>query len=110
MNVVFLFAIMFCFLYILAMGGAFQKTLKSLEYNKILEELANFTRCFYSKRLCIDLTPAKEVSEIQTMLNYTKEALQILDNAIDIPLDYIINIEEIDLRPEYFAEDELIDF
>ena len=110
MDVVFLFAIMFCFLYILAMGGAFQKTLKSLEYNKILEELANFTRCFYSKRLCIDLTPAKEVSEIQTMLNYTKEALQILDNAIDIPLDYIINIEEIDLRPEYFAEDELIEF
>ena len=98
----------FCIIYF--MSGAYQKTLKSLEYNKVLEEMANYTRCYYSKTLCLDLQPLKEVSEIQTMLNYTKEAVSVLDNALDIPLDFIINVEEIDLRPEFFSEDELIDF
>ena len=92
------------------MSGAWQKTLKSLEYGKVLEELANFSRCYYSKRLCTDLSPSKEVSEIQTMLNYTKEAKSVLDMAIDIPLDYIIDLENVDIRPEYFSEDEIIDF
>ena len=92
------------------MGGAYQKTLKSLEYNKVLKELSIFARCDYSKRLCLDLLPMKEVSEIQTMLNYTKEAVAVLDNALDIPLEYVVNIDTIDLRPEYFSEDEIIDF
>lgn len=92
------------------MSGAWQKTLKALEYDKILEELSNYTRCDYSKRLCLDLEPMKDVSQIQTMLNYTKEALQILNNAMDIPLDYVINIEDFDFRPEYFGEGDIIDF
>ena len=92
------------------MGGAYQKTLKALEYDKILQELANYTRCNYAKRLCLDLEPSKDTSTIKTMLSYTKEAMSILNNAIDIPLDYVINLNEIDLKPEYFIEDELIDF
>ena len=92
------------------MTGAYQKTLKSLEYDKVLEELANLTRCEYSKRLCLDLQPSKEISEIQTMLNYTKEAVKVLDNALDIPIEYVINPENVDFRTEYFSEDELIDF
>ena len=92
------------------MGGAYQKTLKALEYDKILQELANYTRCNYAKRLCLDLEPSKDISTIKTMLSYTKEAMSILNNAIDIPLDYVINLDEIDLKPEYFIEDELIDF
>lgn len=92
------------------MGGAYQKTLKALEYDKILQELANYARCNYAKRLCLDLEPSKDTSTIKTMLSYTKEAMSILNNAIDIPLDYVINLDEIDLKPEYFIEDELIDF
>lgn len=92
------------------MGGAYQKTLKALEYDKVLEELSNLSRCDYSKELCLDLTPYKEKETIQTMLNYTKEALNILDMAIDIPIEYVINLKNIDLRPEYFSEEELIDF
>lgn len=92
------------------MGGAYQKTLKALEYDKILQELANYTCCNYAKRLCLDLEPSKDTSTIKTMLSYTKEAMSILNNAIDIPLDYVINLDEIDLKPEYFIEDELIDF
>ena len=97
-------------MYILTMGGAYQKTLKALEYDKVLEELSNYTRCDYSKELCLDLTPDKEINTIQTMLNYTKEALDILNNAIDIPLEYVIKLKNINLKPEYFVETELIDF
>ena len=92
------------------MTGAYQKTLKSLEYDKVLNELANYSRFYYSKRLCLDLSPSKEVSEIQTMLKYTKEAVDVLNMAIDIPVEYIIDLENVDLRPEYFSEDEIIDF
>ena len=92
------------------MDGAYQKTLKSLEYDKVLNELANYSRCYYSHQLCIDLEPSKEVSEIQTMLNYTKEAKSVLDMAMDIPLEYLINPEEVDFKSEYFSEAELIDF
>lgn len=96
--------------YISIMGGAYQKTLKALEYDKILDELSNFSRCDYSRELCLDLSPDKEVRTIQTMLNYTKEAFDILNKALDIPIDYVINLKNIDLRPEYFVETELIDF
>ncbi|MCD8377542.1 MAG: endonuclease MutS2 [Candidatus Gastranaerophilales bacterium] len=92
------------------MGGAFQKTLKALEYDKIIEELSHFARCDYSRRLCSDLLPDKDIAGIQTMLNFTKEALNILDNALDIPVEFVINLDTIDLRPEYFIETELIDF
>lgn len=92
------------------MGGAYQKTLKALEYDKVLQELSKYTRCDYAKRLCLDLEPSKDTSTIKTMLSYTKEAMSILNNAIDIPLEYVINLDNIDLKPEYFIEDELIDF
>ena len=92
------------------MGGIYQKTLKSLEYDKVLEELANLSRCNYSKTLCLDLQPEKNVSIIQTLLNYTKEAVNILNQAIDIPIEYVIDLNKIDFRPEYFSETELIDF
>jgi len=91
------------------MEGAWQKTLKSLEYDKILEELSHYAKCDYSKQLCFDLEPMKEVSQIQTMLNYTKEAYNLLNLAMDIPLDFVVNLKDVDLKQEYFSETELID-
>ena len=92
------------------MDGPYQKTLKSLEYDKILEELANYSKCFYSKKLCLDLEPLKNAEEIQTMINYTKEAVNVLNNAIDIPIETVINSEEIDYKQGFFSETELIAF
>lgn len=91
------------------MEGAWQKTLKSLEYDKILEELSHYAKCDYSKQLCFDLEPMKEVSQIQTMLNYTKEAYNLLNLAMDIPLDFVVNLKDVDLKQEYFSETGLID-
>lgn len=92
------------------MGGIYQKTLDSLEYPKVLNELANFSRCNYSKELCLNLLPEKKPEIIQTLLNFTKEALDILNQAVDIPLEFVIDLSKIDFKPEYFAETELIDF
>ena len=92
------------------MGGIYQKTLDSLEYPKVLNELANFSRCNYSKELCLNLLPEKKPEIIQTLLNFTKEALDILNQAVDIPLEFVIDLSKIDFRPEYFEETELIDF
>jgi DNA mismatch repair protein MutS2 len=92
------------------MSGIYQKTLNSLEFPKILEELSHFSKCKYSKQLCLDLKPEKRIEIIQTLLNYTKEAYNILNNAIDLPLEFVIDIDKIDFRPEYFSETELIDF
>lgn len=92
------------------MGGIYQKTLDSLEYPKVLNELANFSRCNYSKELCLKLLPEKKPEIIQTLLSFTKEALNILNQAVDIPLEFVIDLSKIDFRPEYFEETELIDF
>ena len=92
------------------MDGISQKTLKALEYDKILEELVNFTKCEYSKQLCLNLKPYDELKIIQTMLDYTKEAQNILNTALDIPVEFVIDLEKIDFNSEYFNEDELINF
>ncbi len=92
------------------MGGIYQKTLDSLEYPKVLNELANFSRCNYSKELCLNLLPEKKPEIVQTLLSFTKEALNILNQAVDIPLEFVIDLSKIDFKPEYFEETELIDF
>ena len=85
-----------------------QKTLKALEFDKITEELSHYSKCKNSYMLCQNLKPRNDVKVIQTMLNYTKEALNILNNAVDIPLDFVIS--QIDVNNEYYIETELIDF
>ena len=92
------------------MGGIYQKTLEALEFPKVLSELSKFSRCIYSKNLCLDLKPEKNAEVIQTLLKYTKEAIDILNLATDIPLEFVIDLNKIDFRPEYFAETEIIDF
>ena len=92
------------------MGGIYQKTLEALEFPKVLSELSKFSRCIYSKNLCLDLKPEKNAEVIQTLLKYTKESIDILNLATDIPLEFVIDLNKIDFRPEYFAETEIIDF
>lgn len=92
------------------MSGVFQKTLKALEYDSILKELSNYSRFYYSKKLCLDLTPSKEPDEIQTLLNYTKEAFNVLNMAMDIPIEFIIDLDDVELNYQYFSEEDIIDF
>ena len=68
-----------------------QKSQKSLEYDKILAELAVFSKTDQSKFLCLDLTPLVRFDDIKSSLTYTAEAKMILDKACDIPIEKIQN-------------------
>lgn len=87
------------------------RTLKALEYDKVLEKLSNYAKTAQSKRLCLDLKPFNEVLDIQEQLLYTYEAKKIFDNAIDIPIDFVAEISEIEknLNLSYLSEEEIVD-
>ena len=77
-----------------------QKSQKSLEYDKILTVLANFAKTEQSRKLCLDLTPFVRFEDIECELQYTREALNILDMAHDIPIDRIISFSKIKEKKE----------
>lgn len=85
------------------------KTLLALEYDKILEKLADCSKIEQSKALCFSLTPFFKREDIQMALDYTSEALKILDSALDIPIDFVMDIKDLLNKKEYFIEEELID-
>lgn len=52
-----------------------EKTLKVLEYNKIIEMLSSHATSYDGKMLCVKLTPYDDIEIIKTNLAYTKDAL-----------------------------------
>ena len=68
-----------------------QKSQKALEYDKILAELARFSKTDQSKKMCLELTPFVKIEDIQREINYTREAKTVLDFAQDIPVEKIQN-------------------
>ena len=87
-----------------------EQSLKALEYDKVISILSGFAKTKQSKALCLKLTPETNRQIIEQNLQYTDEARRILDLALDIPIEYVISLDEVKLNSEYFAEDELIDF
>ena len=85
-----------------------QKSQKSLEYDKVLAELAVFAKTDQSHTLCLDLTPLVRFDDIKSSLTYTAEAKKILDNAYDIPIEKIQNFTKLREKNEYFIEEELV--
>ena len=85
-----------------------QKSQKSLEYDKVLAELAVFAKTDQSHLLCLDLTPLVRFDDIKSSLTYTAEAKMILDNAYDIPIEKIQNFTKLREKNEYFIEEELV--
>ena len=79
-----------------------EQTYKALEYNKVLELLANFAKTKGSKEICLNLTPENNREVIERSLNFTDEARRILDFAMDIPIEYVIDLKGININAEYF--------
>lgn len=86
-----------------------QKSQKALEYDKILAVLANYAKTEQSKKLCLELTPFVRVEDIKEQLVMTREAKDVLDMAMDIPVEKIPNFKKLKEQNEYFVEEELID-
>ena len=86
-----------------------QKSQKALEYDKILAELARFSKTDQSKKMCLELTPFVKIEDIQREINYTREAKTVLDFRGDIPVEKIQNFTKLAGQTEYFSEEELVD-
>lgn len=88
-----------------------QKSLKALEFDKILEKLASYAKSKQSKNLCFGLSIYSDLSSIQEQINCTKEAKNILDMALELPFDYIANIDEVikSTINSYLQEDEILE-
>ena len=85
------------------------KTLKALEYEKILERLAHCSKLEQSKVVCLNLKPLETPEKIREALDFTAEAMRVLDFGLDIPVEFVMNISSLSLKNEYFIEEELID-
>ena len=88
-----------------------EKSLKSLEFDKIAEKLSNFAKTKQSKEICLKTLPYTDIVKIKNELQCTREAKQILDIPNDIPIEFLADIEQIqkNMGVSYLAENELID-
>lgn len=87
------------------------KTLKTLEFDKIQEKISNFAKISHSKALALTAPVYNDYNEIITALAYTKEAKSLLDFALDIPIGFVADINQIQKNSliSYLTEEELVD-
>ena len=72
----------------------FNKYLEKLEFNKITENLAHYSKTFIGKKYCINLYPFNDKNKIIKALNETNEAVVLRYKKGNIPLfDFSENIE-----------------
>lgn len=87
-----------------------ENTLKSLEFDKICEKLSSYARLKQSKDLCFNLSIYSDISTVRAQLKLTKEAKEVLDLAKDLPLDYILCVEElVQSMQSYMGEEEIFE-
>lgn len=88
-----------------------QKSLKTLEFDKITESISNLAKSEQSRKLCLNLEPLDDIVLIKKALQYTREAKSILDIPSELPIDYLADIKQIknSLSASYLSEEELID-
>ena len=87
------------------------KSFNSLEFDKVLEKLSNYAKTPQSRELCLNAKIFDTPEEIKSQLEFTKEAKKILDNALDIPIEFIADMEKIEKNSlsSYLNEEELND-
>lgn len=88
-----------------------EKSLKTLEFDKILEKISSFAKTKQSKLLCLSLKPFDDIILIKNAIQYTCEAKSILDIPSELPIDYLADIKQIknNLSTSYLSEEELVD-
>lgn len=88
-----------------------EKSLKSLEFDKILQILSGFTKTKQSKKICLKTVPYSDIIKIKNELKCTTEAKYILDMPTDIPIEFVADIDTIKqhINSTYLSEEELID-
>lgn len=80
-----------------------QKTLKVLEYNKILDRLADFTTSTLSRKQVFQLQPSKDLDEIKRLQAETSEAVSMVIRKGSAPIDGLKDITDALKRMEIGA-------
>lgn len=88
-----------------------EKSLKSLEFDKILTKLSTFARLKQSQQLCFSASIYSDISYIETQLRFTREAKELLDMALELPLEWVSEIDNIikSTLNSYLKEEEIYD-
>lgn len=88
-----------------------EKSLKTLEFDKVLVKLSLYARLKQSKDLCLGVNIYSCSTNIQTQINFTKEAKSILDSAQELPIEYVACVDEIIASTigSYLKEEEIVD-
>lgn len=89
----------------------YSKTVSTLEFDKVKEELSKFAKFSQSKALCLRAFAYSDVEKIQNQIELTREAKKILDLAKDTPAEFIAQVGKIRANSavSYLSEDELND-
>ena len=86
--------------------------LKTLEYNKVLDILASYSKTNYAKRKINELTPFEEYEDITTSLKETKCAFDAIVKLGDLPLGGLYDVIDYIKRARIgsiLTEQELLD-
>ena len=88
-----------------------EKTLKTLEFDKIQEKVSLFAKTSQSKKLALNALIYEKYEDIEKALEYTKEAKSLLDYALDIPVGFVADIDTIRKNSliSYLTPEELTD-
>lgn len=88
-----------------------EKSLKTLEFDKILEKLSQHARLKQSKYLCFEASIYSDIYEIKNQIQFTKEAKTVLDKGLELPLEYVADISKLENSTinSYLTEEEIID-
>lgn len=87
-----------------------EKSLKALEFDKIQEKLSLYSKLRQSKDLCLNMEAYSDMLSIQAQIDFTKEAKNILDLALELPLEYVAHISDIESSTinSYLKEEEIL--
>lgn len=87
------------------------KSLKSLEFDKILIKLSSFAKLKQSRHACLALSIYSDISSIRTQIDFTKEAKIVLDMPQELPIEYVAQIDNImkSTLNSYLKEEEIVD-
>lgn len=92
------------------MSNILEKSKKTLEFDKVLSILSTFAKTQQSQQLCLNLEPETDYEKIQENITLTKEAKELIDKLLELPIEHLTDLTQIDNSQlnSYLSENELI--
>lgn len=72
-----------------------EKSIQTLEFDKILTKLSSFARTHQSQKLCLSVKLEDDIETIKKNITLTKEAKELLDKVMELPIEDMAEFEEI---------------